>query len=63
MTSHQAANANGTLFMKKSCWIEGVEWLVCGLVILLLSGVFAMRGEITSGAQGNPAVPVESIGD
>ncbi len=47
--------------MRKSIWIEVVEWTVFAFVALFVIGVFAMRAEITSSAEDNPNVPVQSL--
>jgi hypothetical protein len=47
--------------MRKSLWIEVVEWCVLGAIMLFLVGVLAMRGEITS--SDDASVPRYSIGE
>jgi hypothetical protein len=47
--------------MRKSLWIEVVEWCLFAAVALFLIGVVAMRSEITSSASGDSPVPRESI--
>ncbi len=49
--------------MRKSLWIEVMEWCVLALVLLFLVGVIAMRGEITSPVDANSTAPVVSIGE
>lgn len=46
--------------MRKSKWIELVEWCVFALVALFVVGVFLYRGELTS-TQENSAAPVLSL--
>jgi hypothetical protein len=48
--------------MKKSLWIEAVEWCVLGLIVLFVTGVVVMRGEITSADDGSIA-PVQTLGE
>jgi hypothetical protein len=47
--------------MRKSLWIEVLEWSVFAFVLLFVMGVLAMRGEITSAAQENPNAPIQSL--
>ena len=46
--------------MKKSIWIEWVEWGVFALIAGFVAGVIAMRTEITS-AENNSTAPVHSL--
>jgi len=47
--------------MKKSIWIEVVEWCVLILVMLVLVGVVVMRGEIISPDRTNSTAPIISL--
>ena len=47
--------------MRKSLWIEVVEWCLFVAVALFFMGVIAMRSEITSSAQGDSQAPRVSI--
>jgi hypothetical protein len=47
--------------MKKSLWIECVEWITFALVMLFVVGVLAMRNEITRSDPDNPAAPLQSL--
>ncbi len=49
--------------MKKSPWIELIEWTALALIFIFVVGVFAMRGEILSASQDNPDIPVQSLGE
>jgi hypothetical protein len=47
--------------MRKSRWIEWVEWLVCALVLVFVLCVVANRHEITSAEAENPKAPAYSL--
>jgi hypothetical protein len=47
--------------MRKSMWIEVVEWCVFAMVAVLVSGVVVMRAELTTSEPENPAAPIHSI--
>jgi hypothetical protein len=51
----------GIAFMRKSRWIEAIEWCVLALVVLFTAGIIVMRGEITSSADSTSTAPVESF--
>ena len=38
-----------------------IEWCVFAMVVMFVSGVFAMRTEITSGEPENPVAPILSL--
>jgi hypothetical protein len=47
--------------MRKSIWIEVVEWCVLVAVMLFTIGVILMRSEITSSAEASSTAPIESV--
>jgi hypothetical protein len=47
--------------MKKSIWIEAVEWCVLGAVMLFLVGVVTMRNEIMASPDSTSTAPVETF--
>ena len=47
--------------MRKSVWIELLEWGVFAVVALFVTCVVAMRDEITSLEPENAAAPVQSL--
>jgi hypothetical protein len=47
--------------MKKSMWIEVVEWCVFGAVALFITGVFAMRSEIIADQPESLTAPIYSL--
>jgi hypothetical protein len=47
--------------MRKSIWIEVIEWCVLAAVGLFTLGVLAMRSEIVTSAEASSTAPVESI--
>jgi hypothetical protein len=49
--------------MRKSVWIEVVEWCVLTVVALFMVGVVWMRGEITMPPESSSTAPVESLDD
>jgi hypothetical protein len=49
--------------MKKSIWIEVVEWCVLVVVTLLLVGVVAKRGEIISPDPTGSTAPIGNLDD
>ncbi len=49
--------------MRKSMWIELVEWCLFAAVALFITGVFAMRSEIISDPPESLTSPVRSLGE
>jgi hypothetical protein len=47
--------------MKKSFWIEMIEWVVLAVVAIFVLGVVAMRHEITSSSSENPSVSLQPM--
>jgi len=47
--------------MRKSIWIEVVEWCVFGLIVLFMIGVLTMREQITASASSDSPVPRVSL--
>jgi hypothetical protein len=47
--------------MRKSIWIELVEWCVLAAVALFTVGVLLQRGEITSPVEASSSAPVQSL--
>ncbi len=47
--------------MRKSIWIEALEWCVLGCVVLFLAGVLAMRGEIVNPPEDSATAPIVTL--
>jgi hypothetical protein len=47
--------------IKKSLWIEVIEWCVLAAVGLFTIGVIVMRSEITAPPESGSTAPVESV--
>jgi hypothetical protein len=47
--------------MRKAMWMEVLEWCVLAVVVLFVSGAFAMRAELTSNEPENPVAPIHSL--
>ncbi len=49
--------------MRKSAWIEAVEWVVLALIVLFMAGILVMRAQITSPPQDESTAPVQTLGE
>jgi hypothetical protein len=49
--------------MRKSIWIEAIEWCLLVVMALFLFGVLALRAEITSSADEHAGAPIASYED
>lgn len=47
--------------MRKSVWIELIEWSTLALVLLFFVGVVLRRGEITAPPNAGSTAPIESV--
>jgi hypothetical protein len=49
--------------MRKSLWIEVMEWCILVVVALFTLGVVVMRKDIVASAESTSTAPIESIGE
>ena len=49
--------------MRKSKWIEAVEWVLFAVVVLFFAGVLVKRGEMIASDTGTLAAPRMSVGE
>jgi hypothetical protein len=49
--------------MKKSLWIQLIEWGTFALVALFLTGVLLMRDEIIASPEGSFDLPVQGLNE
>jgi hypothetical protein len=49
--------------VKKSRWIELVEWCVFALIAVFVFGVVSMRGELTAPPDNGSTAPLETLAE